>query len=105
MLGFGGSSDALRVLRIGIVKGGKVVHERLIRPGQNVTIGESPRNTFVLPNADVPKRFTLFQFKGGKYQLNVTSKMAGKFASEGEVADIAKAVSSSDVQKRYSLAP
>ena len=104
MLGFGGATDALKVLRIGIVKDGKVVHERLIRPGQNVTVGESPRNTFVLPNADLPKRFTLFQCKGGKYQLNVTDKMAGKFASGGEVADIAKSVASPDVQKKGDVA-
>ena len=53
MLGFGGGDEAVKVLRIGIVKDGKVVHERLIKPGQNVTVGESPRNTFVIPGADL----------------------------------------------------
>jgi pSer/pThr/pTyr-binding forkhead associated (FHA) protein len=56
MLGFGGAPDAAKVLRIGVVKDGKVVHERLIKPGQNVTVGESPRNTFVFPNASLPKK-------------------------------------------------
>ena len=104
MLGFGGGSEAAKVLRIGIVKDGKVVHERLIKPGQNVTVGESPRNTFVFPNADLPKRFTLFQAKGGKYQLNVTKAMGGKFAREGGVADIAKIASAPDVQRKGDVA-
>ena len=100
MLGFGGAVEASKVLRIGIVKEGKVVHERLIKPGQNVTVGESPRNTFVIPDADLPKRFTLFQCKGVKYSLNVTSKMGGKFASDAGVSDIASASASPDVQKK-----
>jgi hypothetical protein len=31
-----------KVLRIGIVQAGKVVNERLIRPGQNVSVGSGP---------------------------------------------------------------
>jgi len=104
MLGFGGGNEAVKVLRIGIVKDGKVVHERLIKPGQNVTVGESPRNTFVFPNSDLPKRFTLFQCKGGKYHLNVTKAMGGKFAREGGVADISKIAGASDVQRKGEVA-
>jgi hypothetical protein len=100
MMKFGATADASKVLRIGIVKDGKVVHERLIKPGQNVTVGESPRNTFVVPNAGLPKRFTLFQCKGGKYQLNVTSSMGGKFATQAGVSDIAVAFASPDVAKK-----
>ncbi len=67
-----------KVLRIGVVQGGKVVHERLIKPGQNVTIGESPKNTFVFAAEGLPKRFTLFQAKGSAYVLNFTDQMNGK---------------------------
>lgn len=104
MLGFGGAAEASKVLRIGVVKDGKVVHERLIKPGQSVTVGESPRNTFVFPNADLPKRFTLFQCKGGKYHLNVTKSMGGKFASDGGVSDISKASTSPDVARKGDVA-
>ena len=89
MLGFGGGNEAVKVLRIGIVKDGKVVHERLIKPGQNVTVGESAEHLRV-SQLRPPKRFTLFQAKGGKYRLNVTKAMGGKFAREGGVADISK---------------
>jgi outer membrane biosynthesis protein TonB len=74
-----------RVLRIGIVQGGKIVHERLIKPGQGVTIGESPKNTFVVKAEGLPKRFTLFQPKGSSYQLGVTSQMSGKVALAGGI--------------------
>lgn len=68
-----------KVLRIGVVQGGKVVHERLIKPGQNVTIGESPKNTFVFAAEGLPKRFTIFQAKGGgAYLLNFNELMKGK---------------------------
>ncbi|MEC8193074.1 MAG: AgmX/PglI C-terminal domain-containing protein [Myxococcota bacterium] len=100
MLGFGGTPDASKVLRIGVVRDGKVVHERLIRPGQNVTVGESPRNTFVFQNASLPNRFLLFQAKGGKYSLNITESMSGKIALESGLQDIAKVRQSPDVVRK-----
>jgi len=100
MLGLGGGVEASKVLRIGIVKDGKVVHERLIKPGQNVTVGESPRNTFVLPNSNLPKKFTLFQAKGAKYTLNILDAMGGKLAHDGKVADIASIGKSGELAKK-----
>jgi outer membrane biosynthesis protein TonB len=104
MLGFGGAPDAAKVLRIGVVKDGKVVHERLIKPGQNVTVGESPRNTFVFPNASLPKKYTLFQAKGGKYSLNITENMSGKLALDSGVTDIAKAGQSPEAVRKGDVA-
>ena len=45
------SSDGRRprILRIGILLGGKIVEERLIRERVAVTIGQSMRNTFSIP--------------------------------------------------------
>ena len=77
-----------KVLRIGIVQGGKVVHERLIKPGQSVTIGESPKNTFVFSAPGLPKRFTLFQVKGGQYQMACTPEMQGKVALEDGIRNL-----------------
>jgi outer membrane biosynthesis protein TonB len=100
MLGLGGGVETSKVLRIGIVKDGKVVHERLIKPGQNVTVGESPRNTFVLPNANLPKKYTLFQSKGGNYSLNIRDNMGGKLAHDGKVADISSLGQSGELAKK-----
>jgi outer membrane biosynthesis protein TonB len=79
-----------KVLRIGIVQGGKVVHERLIKPGQSVTIGESPKNTFVFSAPGLPKRFTVFQVKGSQYQLAFTDEMQGKVAAKDGLVSLAK---------------
>lgn len=79
-----------KVLRIGIVQGGKVVHERLIKPGQSVTIGESPKNTFVFSAPGLPKRFTVFQVKGNQYQLSFTDEMQGKVAAKDGLLSLAK---------------
>ncbi|NOY26627.1 MAG: AgmX/PglI C-terminal domain-containing protein [Oligoflexia bacterium] len=75
-----------KVLRIGVLHGGKVVQERLVRPGADVTIGESPRNTFVVSGKGVPKRYTLFVARGSRYQLAFTADMDGKVALDQGVA-------------------
>ncbi|MCB9779147.1 MAG: AgmX/PglI C-terminal domain-containing protein [Alphaproteobacteria bacterium] len=78
--------EQAKVLRIGVLHGGKVVQERLVRPGSDVTIGESPRNTFVVTAEGVPKRYVLFHAKGNKYQLAFTEQMDGKVALDSGLA-------------------
>jgi len=73
-------TDPGKVLRIGIVQAGKVIHERLIRPGQSVTVGASPKNTFAFQVAGFPSQHVLFQARGNRYFLNFNDKMAGKIA-------------------------
>jgi hypothetical protein len=74
-----------KVLRIGIVQAGKVVHERLVAPGQSVSIGESPKSTFVVPAKSIPKKFALFVAKGDKYFLNFTDAMKGKISFQDDI--------------------
>ncbi|RME27716.1 MAG: hypothetical protein D6798_03940 [Deltaproteobacteria bacterium] len=69
-----------KVLRIGVLVGGKVVQERLVRPGSDVTIGSSPRNTFVVDVEGIPSRTTLFTSKHNKTSLCFTESMQGKVA-------------------------
>ena len=85
-----GQQQQAKVLRIGIVQGGKVVHERLIKPGQSVTIGESPKNTFVFSAPGLPKRFTIFQVKGGQYHMAFIPEMQGKVALEDGIKNLAQ---------------
>lgn len=85
-----GQQQQAKVLRIGIVQGGKVVHERLIKPGQSVTIGESPKNTFVFSAPGLPKRFTIFQVKGGQYHMAFIPEMQGKVALEDGIRNLAQ---------------
>ena len=49
-----------KVLRIGIIQGDRIVSERLIKPGQSVTIGQDPKSTFVVAAEGVPKKVPMF---------------------------------------------
>ena len=89
-----------KVLRIGIVQSGKVVQERLIRPGQNVTVGTSAKNTFALQMPTFPDQHTLFQAKGDRYFLNFNEKMAGKIAHKDGIVDLSQLAGGGDATKK-----
>src|SRR5678816_184140 len=69
-----------RILRIGILLGGKIVEERLIRERTSVTIGQSMKNTFSIPVEGLPLEFTLFALEEGKYYLRFLNKMDGRLS-------------------------
>ena len=51
-----------KILQIGIIQNGKIVEERLVRQRENVTIGQSTKNTFVVPASNaLPRTFTIFE--------------------------------------------
>ena len=74
-----------RILRIGILLGGKIVEERLIRERTSVTIGQSMKNTFSLPVEGLPLELTLFSLEDGKYHLRFLNKMDGRLSSGDQV--------------------
>jgi len=53
-----------KALRIGIVRGGKMVEERLFPGRTSITIGTSSKNTFVLPQSNLPESVVVFQPEG-----------------------------------------
>jgi hypothetical protein len=70
----------LRILRIGVLLGGKIVEERLIRERAPVTIGQSMRNTFSIPIDGLPLELTLFALHEGRYSLRFLPKMDGRLS-------------------------
>ena len=84
------AKPAHKVLRIGIIQGGKILEERLIRSGEAVTVGESTKNTFVLPPSFLPKQHRLFAAKGGQYVLVFTDEMKGKVSVDNAVQPLGK---------------
>ena len=72
-----------RILRIGVLLGGKIVEERLIRERVDVTLGQSAKNTFSIPIEGLPRQWTLFQVVNGQYVLNFTGAMDGRL-SDGD---------------------
>jgi TonB family protein len=77
-----------KILRIGIVQNGKIIEERLLRKRGPVSIGQSPKNTFVLPSSPFQRSFTLFDLRGGAYALNFKSDMDGRVSVEDAVLDL-----------------
>src|SRR5262245_41016122 len=74
-----------RILRIGILLGGKIVEERLIRERTSVSIGQSMKNTFSIPVEGLPLELTLFALEDDKYSLRFLNKMDGRLSSGDQV--------------------
>lgn len=77
-----------KILRIGVVQGGKVVDERLIKQRTHVTIGPSEKAMFVVPSRKVPPSFKLFELIGNDYHLNFLEGMTGRLALKTGVTDL-----------------
>jgi outer membrane biosynthesis protein TonB len=92
-----------KVLRIGIIQSGKIIEERIVRVRQNINIGPSEKNDFVLPQEDVStSRLCLFETKGGNtpYFLNFSKEMKGRISIKGEVIDLSDAATSNTAKKK-----
>jgi hypothetical protein len=87
-----------RILRIGVLLGGKIVEERLIRERSPVTIGQSMRNTFSIPIDGLPLEFTLFALDEGRYSLRFLPKMDGRLSDGGGQVNTLDALKSHGAQ-------
>lgn len=71
-------SQQPRVLRVGVLQGGRITDERHLRRPETVTIGKDPRASLVLPGDAVPVVFPLFEVDGASYRLVFTPGMEGR---------------------------
>lgn len=80
-----------KVLRIGVNLDGKLVKDKLIKPNETVTVGDSPKATFQIPAGLVPKsEFPMFTPKGGKYSLTFVETMKGRIGTEKAAVSLEK---------------
>lgn len=77
-----------KVLRIGLVQGGKVIEERVIKQRTHVTIGPSEKSMFVIPSRNIPPNFKVFELVGGEYVLNFLDGMSGRVALKTGISDL-----------------
>ncbi len=77
-----------KVLRIGLVHGGRVIEERIIKQRTTVTVGSSEKAMFVVPAQSVPAQFKLFELVGSDYYLNFVDGMTGRVALATGISDI-----------------
>lgn len=80
------ASHAQKILRVGVVRGGRVVEERVVREQRDVTVGASETSTFLLPGAR--RDHALFGVRGGAYELRITREMSGRVALATGIHDI-----------------
>jgi len=76
-----------KVLRIGLVVGGRILEERVVKQRTSVTVGPSEKSTFVV-QANLPVQFKLFELIGGDYYLNFLDGMTGRVALATGISDL-----------------
>src|SRR5205814_8166362 len=86
----GAASPKLKILRIGIIQGGRIVEERLVRKRENITIGQSAKNMFVVPSDVLPRHWLLFEVTGNRYVAHFSEGMDARIAVGSEIISLAQ---------------
>lgn len=69
-----------KVLRLGVIQGGKIIEDKTLDKRENVSIGNDGKNTVVVPMSNLPRSLTIFELKGQQYSLCFTEGMEGKIS-------------------------
>jgi TonB family protein len=88
-----------KVLRLGVIQGGKIVEERILSTRQPVTIGSGARNTIVVPISNLPESFTAFTLHGDAWHLCFEEGMDGRVQDDRGSADLASLVAAGKARK------
>ncbi len=94
------ASQQEKVLRVGVIQGGKIVEERVLPARQPITIGTSPGNTIVVPVSKLPESVLVFSFQGERYALQFEEGQEGRIQGPQGAADFGALVSQG-VAKRH----
>jgi outer membrane biosynthesis protein TonB len=80
----------MRIMRIGIVQGGRIIEERLVRKRENISIGWSSKSTFAIPSEALPKQWLLFEAHPRGYVAHFADAMDARIAVGNEVISLAQ---------------
>ncbi len=83
------ASSGAKILRVGVIRDGKIIEERQVRHPSPVTIGQDGTNTFVIPASELPASFPVFEHRSGQYTLLFTDRMNGRVANKNGDFDFA----------------
>jgi hypothetical protein len=95
-----GSAPKPKILRIGIIQGGRIVEERLVRKRENITIGQSAKNMFVVPSDALPRNWLLFETSGNQYVAHFSDGMDARIAVGNEIISLSQLKQTGKIQKR-----
>lgn len=88
-LGMRSTGRGRKLLRVAMVRGGRVLEERILKKPAAVTIGRSEHCSFVLGAKHAPTIFKLFEPLATGYQLNFTDAMSGRLGLAAGVKELA----------------
>jgi len=97
------ASSSAKILRVGVIRDGRIIEERHIRHPSGVTVGQDGSNTFVIPASELPSSFPVFEHRNGQYTLLFTDRMNGRVANRNGDFDFAGLKGKGLVQKRGSV--
>src|SRR4051812_23971274 len=95
-----GSAGKPKILRIGIIQGGRIVEERLVRKRENITIGQSAKNMFVVLSDALPRNWLLFEVSGSGYVAHFSDGMDARIAVGNEIISLSQLKQTGKIQKR-----
>jgi len=95
-----GSAGKPKILRIGIIQGGRIVEERLVRKRENITIGQSAKNMFVVLSDALPRNWLLFETSGNQYVAHFSDGMDARIAVGNEIISLSQLKQTGNIQKR-----
>jgi outer membrane biosynthesis protein TonB len=87
-----GQVSAQKILRVALIQGSKITEDRTMKRPANVSIGQSPTNTIVVPVSNLPASTTLFENSAGQYSLIFTRSMDGKVTANGQQLSLLDAI-------------
>ena len=94
-----GATPKLKILRIGIIQGGRIVEERLVRKRESITIGQSAKNTFVVLSDALPRNWLLFEASGPQYVAHFSDGMDARIAVGNEIISLSQLKQTGKIQK------
>ncbi len=89
-----------KVLRIGIIQGGRIVDERLVRKRDNITIGQSAKNLFVVPSDSLPREWLLFEETSKGYVAHFADAMDARIAIGNEIISLSQLKQTGKIKKQ-----
>ncbi len=98
---------AQKVLRVGVIQGGKIVEERIFPARAPVTIGSSQKASIVVPASDLPAAYQLLSFQGAGYVLHFEESMEGRIQSPQGASELGAIIAQGGAKqsgKSYTLA-
>ena len=82
------AAQQAKVLRVGVIRNGKIVEERVLPGRPVVTVGTSPKNTLAIPDAQLPATVPLFSWHGERCLLAFGSGAQGRINGPQGEADL-----------------